>query len=93
MIRTASDANARVVAAARERLASQCSYAYYFRDVKMHFSEGILTVRGRVPTYYLKQLVQSRLQELPDVLELRNRVNVVSSRGVSSAPQSEMLED
>jgi hypothetical protein len=56
MIRTAADANARVVAAAQERLASQCSYAYYFRDVKMHYSGGILTVRGRVPTYYLKEL-------------------------------------
>jgi hypothetical protein len=93
VIRTVSDAGARVVAAARERLAAQCSYAFYFRDVKMHFSDGILTLRGRVPTYYLKQLVQSRLQELPDVLELHNRVDVVSSRGVSSAPQSDMLKD
>jgi hypothetical protein len=39
-------------------------------------ADGVLIVRGRVPTYYLKQLLQSTLQQLDDVCRLDCRVDV-----------------
>jgi hypothetical protein len=69
---------------ARRRLSAGCPHAFYFRDVKCDFADGVLTLRGRVPTFYLKQVVQARLAELDGVTEIRNLVDVISSRGLSS---------
>jgi len=52
------------------------------RDVSCDFSGGVLTLRGRVPSYHLKQLAQSHVAEVPGVLEVDNCVEVVSP-GVS----------
>ena len=47
------------------------------RNVTCDFHEGVLTLRGRVPSYYLKQLAQAILVELDGVLELNNQLDVV----------------
>jgi hypothetical protein len=44
----------------------------------------VLYVTGRVPTYYLKQVLQTALQELDGVSRIENRVDVVCSNGLSS---------
>lgn len=44
------------------------------------FSEGVLTLRGRVPTYYLKQIAQAAVLQLDGVSEVVNSVDVVSSQ-------------
>ena len=41
------------------------------------FHEGVLTLRGRVSSYYLKQIVQTLVFRLDGVVELNNRVEVV----------------
>jgi hypothetical protein len=46
--------------------------------------EDILVVRGSVPTFYLKQVLQSVLRDLEGVRGIDNQVMVVSSRGLSS---------
>lgn len=45
---------------------------------RLHFSEsdGTLVIRGRLPTFYLKQLLQSALMELGAIV-IDNRVEVV----------------
>ncbi len=49
-------------------------------DVSCEFSGGILTLRGRLPSYYLKQLAQAAVAEVPGVIEVHNRVEVVAAR-------------
>jgi hypothetical protein len=60
-----------------------------FRGRNMHLHiecrGDVLVVHGRVATFYLKQLLQTRLQELEGVHRIDNRVDVVNSAGLSSA--------
>jgi osmotically-inducible protein OsmY len=51
---------------------------FELRDVSCDFSGGILTLRGRVPSYHLKQLAQATVADVPGVVEVHNRVEVVS---------------
>jgi len=53
---------------------------FELRDVSCDFSGGILTLRGRVPTYHLKQLAQASVADVPGVVEVHNRVEVTSAR-------------
>ena len=46
-------------------------------------SDDVLIVRGHVPTFYLKQLLQSVLRELDDICTVDNQVQVASSHGLS----------
>ena len=45
--------------------------------VSCEFHEGVLTLRGRVSSYYLKQIVQSLVLRMDGVVEVNNRVKVV----------------
>lgn len=74
-----------VEAAARLRLAEEHPYGFYFSQVECAFDRGVLRLRGRVPTYYLKQLLQSRLADIDGVDWIDNEVDVISSVGLSSA--------
>jgi osmotically-inducible protein OsmY len=38
----------------------------------------LVILRGRVPSYYMKQLAQAAVLDVPGVHELRNDVQVVS---------------
>jgi hypothetical protein len=60
---------------ARARL-RQSSYIE-LHDVGCEFSGGILTLCGRVPSYHMKQLAQSCVADVPGVVEVHNRVDVV----------------
>jgi hypothetical protein len=46
------------------------------RELSCDFSGGVLTIRGHVPTYYLKQLAQETVADVPGVVEIRNGVEV-----------------
>ena len=55
--------------------------AYFeLRNVSCEFSGGVLTLRGRVPSYHLKQLAQASVADVPGVIEIHNRVEVTPSR-------------
>ena len=46
------------------------------RRVSCEFQAGILTLRGRVPRYYLKQIAQSLVTEVSGVTEIDNQLDV-----------------
>ena len=69
---------------ARQRLSDGCPYAFYFQEIECDFADGVLTLSGRVPTFYLKQILQARLLGLDGVAQVRNQVDVVNSSGISS---------
>jgi hypothetical protein len=47
-----------------------------------------LVVWGAVPTFYLKQVLQTTLMKVEGVVRVHNRVDVVNSRGLSTTPDS-----
>jgi len=48
--------------------------------VSCEFHEGVLTLRGRVSSYYLKQIVQTLVLGMDGVDEVNNRVEVPTPR-------------
>lgn len=76
---------------ARQRLTNDCPYAFYFKHIRFEFSNGVLTLRGRVPTFYLKQVLQTWLRGLESVKQVDNQVAVVSATGLSTEPKTETL--
>lgn len=81
----AADFRQWVEAEARRRLAEEHPHGFYFGQIRCIFDQGVLRLQGRVPTYYLKQLLQSRLADIDGVDWIDNEVDVVSSVGLSSA--------
>ncbi|MBN2578816.1 MAG: hypothetical protein JXB10_07485 [Pirellulales bacterium] len=47
------------------------------RNVFCSFREGVLTLRGRVSSYHLKQLAQTFTGDLKEVAELKNQLEVL----------------
>jgi hypothetical protein len=49
-------------------------------DVSCDFHGGTLTLSGHVPSYHMKQLAESSVAQVPGVLEINNRIEVVGPR-------------
>lgn len=69
----------------RERL-GRGSYAMHFSRVTWHYTEGTLTLHGRVSTFYMKQVLQTILREVVHVRRLINHVDVVRAASSSGEP-------
>ena len=67
-----------------QRRLADCPYEFYFNRVTWHFEDGRLTLRGYVPTFYMKQILQTILRDMEHVEYLVNDVDVVSTTGLSS---------
>ena len=48
-----------------------------FRSIEVMITDGIATIRGTVPTYYLKQMAQSVLMDLEGVRAVQNELAVI----------------
>jgi osmotically-inducible protein OsmY len=62
-----------------ERRLRESSY-YYLRSIRCFYEAGVVTLRGRVPTFYLKQTVQSIVEKIDGVEQVVNLVDVFDSR-------------
>jgi osmotically-inducible protein OsmY len=47
--------------------------------VSCEFHEGVLTLRGQVSTFFLKQVAQTLIRDLDGVGEINNRLEVAAS--------------
>jgi osmotically-inducible protein OsmY len=63
-----------VQAEAQSRL--QTSGYHQLSLVSCEFHEGVLTLRGHVSTFYLKQVAQTVIREVNGVGEINNRLDV-----------------
>jgi hypothetical protein len=54
--------------------------------VRCDFSDGVLLLRGQVPSYYLRQLAQEAVAGLPGVRAVRNEVEVLAGEAPPVAP-------
>lgn len=59
-----------------ERLLTECGYRPLCA-ISCTFQEGTLTLRGRVPTYYMKQVAQTLVAKLDEVHRIDNRLEVL----------------
>ena len=64
-----------------ERRLRESSY-YYLRTISAAHEAGVITLRGRVPTFYLKQTVQAIVEKIEGVDRVVNLVDVVNPAGV-----------
>ncbi len=70
----------REVAAGAQTRLRQSSYCE-LRRVRCDFHEGVLTLRGRLPSYYLKQIAQTVVREIDEVDIVVNQVEVTGLAG------------
>jgi osmotically-inducible protein OsmY len=64
--------------AAAESTLRQSPYGE-LNSVSCHFHEGVLTLRGAVRSYYLKQVAQTLVRSIEGVEQICNRLHVVAS--------------
>jgi hypothetical protein len=70
---------------ARQYLESHPHFRGRASGVSIAHEGSNLFVTGRLPSFYLKQLVQEALRHVPGVKHVYNQIDVVSADGVSSA--------
>jgi len=54
----------------------QDSHHQQLRQVLCHFHEGVMTLRGTVTSFYVKQLAQGLIAGVPGIAECDNRIEV-----------------
>ena len=74
----------RVVSQARLQLSQHDLFRSHSKSINIDYEEGRLVLMGRLPSFYLKQVLQTALRGLPGVKWIDNRVDVISSGGLSS---------
>ena len=75
---------------ARVLLESHAHFRGRSKTFEFDYSAGMLTVRGAVPTYYLKQMLQCALSNLEGVRAVENEVTVMSVELVSVSRGSDI---
>ncbi len=76
---SAGNHSAPIEVLAHQRIADDVTYALHFREVTYHSRDGVLILRGRVPTFYLKQVLQTLLCSLNGIDQIENEVDVADS--------------
>ena len=71
-------------ALARHHLENHPHFRGRVSDVFVEHKGRTLFLTGRVPTFYLKQLVQEAVRHVPGVQQVRNLIDVISADGISS---------
>lgn len=73
-----------VVGHARDLVAHHPHFRGREDSFDFQFDDNVLVIRGRVPTFYLKQLLQDALKKLDGIQRIENHVDVLAHEGLSS---------
>jgi hypothetical protein len=82
--RFAAVAHTRLETLARQSIEQNCPYAFCFRFIRFGSRNGVLTIRGCLPSFYLKQVLIAHLQRVDGVQRVDDFVDVINSHGLSS---------
>jgi hypothetical protein len=82
--RASHDWSKSVEQVAYEIVASHCPFHGRAREFEFERHGDVLTIRGCVPSFYLKQVLQGLLKNLEGVERIDNQVDVVNPHGLSS---------
>ena len=74
-----------VICQARAQLSKSDHFRRRCDSIGIEYQQGQLVLMGRLPSFYLKQVLQTVLRGLPGVQRIDNRVDVISVTGLSSA--------
>ena len=66
---------------AQQMLANDRHYSCHFRNISCHHEDGVLTLRGRLPSFYLKQILQTILRDLSGIKRIDNQTDVCETSG------------
>ncbi len=69
-----------IAALIREQLEQNPHFRGRTRLLEIESIGGSVVISGRLPTYYLKQLLQEAIKRIPDVERIDNQVEVLHSR-------------
>ena len=61
---------------ARRRLDEHQLFRGRSGTVRIEVAEGVLVLTGRLPSFYLKQALQTDLKHVPGIRQIENRVEV-----------------
>lgn len=76
----------RIIQRALAELEEHFHFRRHLQGIELNSRSGELCIRGNLPSYYLKQLLQTILREIPGVTRINNQIAVVSSTGLSDCP-------
>jgi hypothetical protein len=76
--------NSSVARRARDMIARHAHFRGRADTFEFECNANVLVIRGCVPTFYLKQLLQEALKQLDGVHRIDNRVDVFASDVLSS---------
>lgn len=88
----ADSSDCRLVARLRGHLNQNVHFRHHGEAVKIDSCGGRVVLEGRLPSFYLKQVLQTTIRDLPGVRAIVNRVDVVSASGLSSSEKTDFLE-
>jgi hypothetical protein len=77
--------NADLRRAAYEMVDKHCHFHGRAGGFQFVQQDDVLIVRGQVPSYYLKQVLQTALKDVDGIRWVDNQVDVVSCNGLSSS--------
>ena len=67
-----------------DRLKRHNSFRGHWDSLTVDVVNDTLILSGRLPSFYLKQVLQTIMKNVPGVTHIVNQVDVVSPRGLSS---------
>ena len=76
-----------VAAQARDVAARQPGLRGISNNLEFTAVKGVLVIRGKVPTFYLKQLLQTELLQVEGVRRIDNQAEVTYPRSRSNPPE------
>jgi osmotically-inducible protein OsmY len=56
----------------------RCNSYLALKNVSCEYCEGVLTLRGCLPTYYLKQMAQTAVAQIEGVRQVVNQIQVLA---------------
>jgi osmotically-inducible protein OsmY len=67
----------------------------YAKAIHVEMNDGTLSLSGHLPSYYLKQMLQTVVQRVPGVLHIQNQVEVASEYvlGAIGTRRRELIHD
>jgi hypothetical protein len=75
-----------IVRRAAYHLSQHTLFRCYLDSLEIDCRGAMLVVHGKLPSFYLKQVLQTTLRDVSGVRQIDNQVNVTSSSGLSSTP-------
>jgi hypothetical protein len=69
----------RILRQAREAVGKSPHFRGERFKLQLETDNGVLTVQGRLPSYFLKQMLQTVLRDIEGVHRIENCVDVISS--------------